>query len=288
MSFRKRKRIIEEESDQEEIDENPFEDAPDVPELPEPHFSWENLREKMEFNLRKTEIPESNRNQILGGSRPLPPSISLGAKSFENPFQLWLDTYGNRFFQEVLEATNAKALKLKSNMTSFNIYFPLSLQDIYEYFGHLLVLGIEKHPENIDLRKFFSRWSNCPEFLELENFETMPRTKFEFIHSNLDIGPDIKVRKNGQPQYEILDLGRKFGGIIDHFNHVSPQLKTSDRNFPLVIDEQLRGSYSVSNSLKQFMKNKPCKFGDKFFLLTDSDRFCLQMLLQMLLQISVH
>lgn len=109
----------------------------------------------------------------------------------------------------------------------------------------------------------------------------MARSKFEFIHYNLDIGPDIKVPKDGQLQFEILDLAKKFRPVLDHFNEISPTLQTSDKNFPLCIDEQLRGSYSKSNSLKNFMPQKPCKFGDKFFLLTDSDRFCLQILLQM-------
>ena len=62
MGFRKRKRIIEEEIDQDEIHENPFEDAPNVPELQRPHFSWENLREKMEFNLIKQKF--QNRTEI--------------------------------------------------------------------------------------------------------------------------------------------------------------------------------------------------------------------------------
>ena len=282
MSFRKRKRIIEEETENEDENiENDFDDAPDISEIFEPEISWENFRENMKFELPKSEIPADQRNKILGGIRPLPSSKNIDAQSFENPFKLWMDTYGDFFFPEVLEATNKKAEKLKSNQVSFKRYFPLCLSDIFEYFAHLLVLGVEKHPDNCDLRKFMSRWGKCPEFLELDGFECMARAKFEFIHTNLDIGSDIKVKKDGQPQFEILDLAKKFGPIISHFNSVSPELKTPDRNFPLVLDEQLRGSYSKSNSLKQFMKGKPCKFGDKFFLLTDSDRFCHQMLLQM-------
>ena len=282
MSFRKRKRIIEVESDEDdENDDDAFDDAPDIEQILEPEGSSRFCPENNLFKPVNTEYAGTNRNQILGGIRPLPPHKNLDVKSFENPFQLWLDTYGDTFFRMVLEATNAKAEKLKSNKQFFDTYFPLTLEDIYEYFGHLIILGVEKHRQNIDLRKFFSRWQKCPEFLELENFETMARSKFEFIHCNLDIGPDIKVPKDGQPQFEILDLAKKFRPVLDHFNEISPTLKTSDRNFPLCIDEQLRGSYSKSNSLKNFMPQKPCKFGDNFFLLTDSDRFCLQILLQM-------
>ena len=95
-------------------------------------------------------------------------------------------------------------------------------------------MGVEKHPENVDERKFLSWWSKCQEFLELEGFECMSRNKFEFNHKNLDKGPDIEVSKAGQPQYQILNLGQKFGGVLDHFNSVLPTLRTPDRKFPLV------------------------------------------------------
>ena len=75
MSFRKRKRIIEKESeDEEENVENDFDDAPDIPEILEPEISWENLQGKMKFELRTYEIPDAQRNKILGGIRPLPSS----------------------------------------------------------------------------------------------------------------------------------------------------------------------------------------------------------------------
>ena len=50
MSFRKRKRIIEEESETEdENDDYDFDDAPDIPEIVEPEISLENLRENLKF-----------------------------------------------------------------------------------------------------------------------------------------------------------------------------------------------------------------------------------------------
>ena len=101
MSFRKRKRIIEEESEtQEENDDSAFDDVPDILEIFEQQISLINLLDKMEFRIRKNEITESQRNKILGGCRPLPTTKTLGAQSFENPFHLWMDTYGD-FFPEV-------------------------------------------------------------------------------------------------------------------------------------------------------------------------------------------
>ena len=68
----------------------------------------------------------------------------------------------------------------------------------------------------------------------------------------------------------------KFSPIFDFFNEILPQLKTPDRDFPIVFDESLRGSYSKSNPLRQYMPNKPRKFGDLLYQTNDSDGFCLQ------------
>ena len=147
MSFRKRKRIIEEESENEDENvENDFDDAPDIPEISEPEISWENFRENMKFQMRKSEIPANQRNTILGGIRPLPSSKNIDAQSFENPFKLWMDTYGDFFFREVLEATNKKAEKLKSNQVSFKLvhfFFDIFIQNIFSIWRKKF---LEQHP----------------------------------------------------------------------------------------------------------------------------------------------
>ena len=111
--------------------------------------------------------------------------------------------YGKRFSSDVLEATNSKALKLKSCDIMFKRYYPLQLNDM---------------------------------------------RRFDY----------------------------KFSPIFDFFNEILPQLKTPDRDFPIVFDESLRGSYSKSNPLRQYMPNKPRKFGDLLYQTNDSDGFGLQ------------
>ena len=78
--------------------------------------------------------------------------------------------YGKKFFSDVLEATNAKALKLKSGDIMFRRYYPLALSDIFEFFAHLVVFCCVKNRQNDDVRKFLSRWKKNPQFLELEDF----------------------------------------------------------------------------------------------------------------------
>ena len=113
MTFRKRKRIIKEESD-DENGEDDVDDAPDVEADPEPLFDPDQNRE---FKILTEEIPKSFRNQILGGIRNLPLSKILQQKSFENPLQLWLDTDGDIFFHFVLAQQISKLTN--SNQTIY-------------------------------------------------------------------------------------------------------------------------------------------------------------------------
>ena len=117
--------------------------------------------------------------------------------------------YGDRFFHEVLDATNSKALKLKSHDIMFQRYYPLQLSDIFEFFAHLLVICCEKNRDNDDVRRFLSKWKKNSQFLDLENFETMPVCKFQFIYFCLDIGEDKKVSHAKNSNFQILDLDQK-------------------------------------------------------------------------------
>ena len=64
--------------------------------------------------------------------------------------------HGKKIFSDVLEPTNAKALKLKSGDIMFRRYYPLALSDIFEFFAHLVVFCCVKNRQNDDVRKFLS------------------------------------------------------------------------------------------------------------------------------------
>ena len=242
--------------------------------------SLENFLSKIKFRDVHHEHPENERCEKLGGGKPLPRAESpLTDDAYSDEISLFLAIYGTYVFENIRQATNAKALKLKSEDILFRRYYPLSLADILEFFGILTIMSCEKNRENDDVRNFLRKWRNNPEFLDLQNYDLMPTSKFEFINFCLDIGEDKKVPKesNGRP---ILDLQHKFGPILNFFNEISEKVKMPDRNDALALDESLRGSYSKSNQLKMYMLLKPRKFGDKFFLLVDRQHFCYRIILQ--------
>ena len=237
---------------------------------------------QLRFETVYQEHPENERNKNLGGKKTLPePTVRLSREDYADPLALHLAMYGSKFYELVLEATNAKAEKLKSNDIMFQRYYPFTLADIHEFFGILLIMSCEKNRENDDIRRFLGKWRKNPQFLGLQDYDLMPTCKFQFLYYCLDIGADVKVTNQNNPNFQILDMAEKFGPISHFFNERSQNLKTPDRNIPLVVDECLRGSYSKSNPIKNFMPNKPRKYGDKFFLLVDGDRFCFKIIMQL-------
>lgn len=122
----------------------------------------------------------------------------------------------------------------------------------------------------------------------LTEYLIFTREKFNFINKVLDIGKTEKVKNKNAPNFQIIDLNKKLGPILDHFNKRSIKIKIPDIERALAIDESLRGSYSRSCLLRQYMKGKPAKFGEKSFLIVDYELICLKIIYQYPKQFQVY
>ena len=144
--MRKRKILLKEktsendENDEESGDDEAPEIGEDFPEDGEQVGTYENLA----FEQVHHEHDSNLRNRVLGGSRPLPRAQTLPEELYTDPYTLFSAMYGTKIFEEVLDATNAKAQKLKNGTVMYERYFPLNLSDILEFFAHLIVLSIGK------------------------------------------------------------------------------------------------------------------------------------------------
>ena len=156
--MRKRKRLLREKRSESDDDDSESEDeAPDIGEEYEEEEDEEIVLQASAWELVIDEKPTNERHRILGGSKSLPKAKNLPQNSYDDPCSLFLAMYGDRFFHEVLDATNSKALKLKSHDIMFQRYYPLQLSDIFEFFAHLLVICCEKNRDNDDVRRFLSK-----------------------------------------------------------------------------------------------------------------------------------
>ena len=89
-----------------------------------------------------------------------------------------------------------------------------------------------------------------------------------------------------RPEYDVLDLTKKFSPILQFFNRRNIEINKPDFSIPMSIDESLRSSKSKSCAIKYYMPAKPAKSGEKSFLLVDSELFCYKIIYQFPCQFS--
>ena len=228
----------------------------------------------LEFEEVKTENPQIGRpSRLRGGQNPRPKIIP--EEAFASEEKLLNYVYGETIFEEICLGTNEKAEKLEPESS----FLSISLDDIIQFFGHLILLWAFK-PELMEIFDFWILFRACPQAFGFENYVIFCRERFNFINKHLDIGKTEYVPNNNAPGYHIIDLNAKLNPIINHFNKRSLAVKTPSLDKPLAVDESLRASHSRSCLVRQYIPSKPAKFGEKHYLLVDSDLYCLKFIFQ--------
>ena len=236
---------------------------------------YEALKSSLNFTPIHNEEPQRGRPASTSNSRTQ--ILEISENTYENPLDLFNVMYGNKLISEIVTGTNEKIVKM--NRTD-SCYYPVTESKIEELFGLLIIMNAYKS-ENEHMRDFLVRLRTYPESFGFQGYKIMTRNEFEFYYSHLDIGTSPKVPNESDPLGRpIYDLRAKLQPIIDHFNSSNLKLKNPNPDSPLAIDETLRSSYSRSNILRQFMPNKPAKYGEKSFALADSDLFIHRLLFQ--------
>lgn len=102
-------------------------------------------------------------------------------------------------------------------------------------------------------------------FEEIRN--AMIRNKFDEIRSNLHFRDTSCIPKKGESGYDVLYRVRP---LIDHFNKRFGSVPMLPR---LCVDEQMCSTKMTGTSIRQYMPNKPHKWGFKLFVLCDTAGF---------------
>ena len=276
--FRRENEILFSESDDSDYEnsENDDSENEENPENDENEQTADPEVADLRFEKSETEHTFAGRpSKLRGATNKLPRAEPIPENAFSNERALMDHIYGLKFYFEVYLGTNEKAKKLVPNSP----FLPISVIDIIAFFGHLLILWAFK-PDSMEIAEFWIMCRNNPETFGLQDFVIFSRDKFNFINQHLDIGKTVKVPNAKNPNFLVIDLNKKLNPIIEHFNKKSLAVKTPALSKPLAVDESLRASHSRSCLLRQYMPAKPAKFGEKTFLLVDSDLFCLKLIFQ--------
>lgn len=179
------------------------------------------------------------------GSSAFPSEIS----QLETPYQCFKYFFDDDFIQEIVTQTNLYVMQ--KDLNNKIIY---TVSDIKKFFGILLFMSVQK------FQNTRSYWS--PAFGYSPVSSTMPVNKFEKIKLSLHFQNNENHKPVGHADHDRLF---KIRPVIEHLKAKFSTIPMEQR---LSVDEQMCAT-KVAHFLKQYLPNKPHKWGFKFYVLCD-------------------
>lgn len=179
------------------------------------------------------------------GDSSLPSEI----KELQTPMEIFCYFFTKEIVLMIATETNRAALN-----ENINTKFLVDVEDMYHYIGILLYMSVYRYP---NLESYWGSGSFPP------ITKAMSSKRFESIKKYLSFRNENKRVQKGQPGYDALfririladELNKRFDSVPKHAR--------------LCIDEQMC-STKMRHHLRQYMPNKPHKWGIKLFVLCDS------------------
>ena len=127
--------------------------------------------------------------------------------------------------------------------------FVTNAAEMKAFFGMNYIMGVNKLPT-------IHHYWESDDYVGNEGIRNvMIRERFKEIHQNIHFANNSKSNKES-------DKGCKIRPLIDHFNKVFPETMSDDSE--QTIDEHMV-KFKGRSSMKQYVKNKPIKWGFKFW-----------------------
>lgn len=181
------------------------------------------------------------------------PDLGEDVKSLDTPFKCFEYFLGDSVIDHIVEQTN-----LYSAQKNISTTFSTTNSEIRKYIGILFYMSVFRYP---NVRSYWGEYA----FQMIQ--DTMSRNRFDLIRSNLHFNDNDKLPDKNAPDYDRL---YKIRPIVDHFNNRFQSIPMTQR---LCVDEQMCAT-KMRTFLRQYLPDKPHKWGIKLFLLCDSFGFC--------------
>lgn len=136
--------------------------------------------------------------------------------------------------------------------------FVTDADEIKAFLGINLIMSYHKLPSIRDY------WSTEPDLHVSVVANVMPRKRFEFIRLALHFNNNDNMLPRSDPQF---DRGFKIRPIIDHYNESFQAVMNPTKQ--QTIDEHMI-KFKGKNSMKQYIKSKPIKWGFKMWCRCES------------------
>lgn len=222
-------------------DEQPIQDAQSSEQVEaQATESLINLRHLL---WKKQSFPFDENNVKFVGSEELPSSIM----ELQSPYQFFNYFFTNQFMENIVTESTRYAVQKQPDRPEL-----FTVGDLRKYFGILIFMSVYHYPNTR------SYWSNKFGFRHIK--EAMPVNKFEKMRKLLHFNNNDDHLPVDHAQHDRL---HKLRPVINHLNEKFSSVTIEQR---LSIDEQMCAT-KVGHFLKQYLPNKPHKWGFKLFVL---------------------
>nr|XP_047128015.1 piggyBac transposable element-derived protein 4-like [Hydra vulgaris] len=182
------------------------------------------------------------------GSTDLPPVV----KKLQSP----LDFFNYFFTDDLVELISLETHRAAITK-NLNTKFKIDKYGIRRYIGVLIFMSVYRYPNIEDYWSEFG-FGHIP--------ESMPKNRFEQIKKYLSFNDESKRVKKGDIGYDPIFRIRKVA------THLLERFDSIPKNARLSIDEQMCSTKMVHH-LRQYLPDKPHKWGVKLFVLCDSNGY---------------
>lgn len=167
--------------------------------------------------------------------------------NLDTPYQCFLHFFTPDFLQQIVDESNLYSVQQ-------NVANPITITvtDLKKYFGSLLFMSVQ-HFQSVR-----SYWHDKFGYPTIK--ATMSINRFEAIRSVLHFNNNEQHLPREHPDHDRL---HKIRPVVDHLNKTFSSIPVDQRLF---IDEQMCAT-KISHFLKQYLPNKPHKWGYKLFVL---------------------
>lgn len=179
------------------------------------------------------------------GDCRLPPTI----RELESPLQLFCYFFNQEIVEMIAVETSRHAL-----VENINTNFKIDAVDVYKYIGILIYMSVYRYP---NLESYWSEHAFAP------IASAMPVKRFMAIKKHLSFEDESKRKKKGEPGYDPIFRIRNLSTLLNQ------RFDSIPKTARLCVDEQMC-STKMRHHLRQYMPNKPHKWGVKLFVLCDS------------------
>lgn len=210
------------------------------------------LLDKRKLIWKKTNMKFDESKITFQGNCDLGPEIL----HLDSPYTCFSYFFTEDFMKSIVEETNLYATQQNpQKSTAYNI------SDLRKFFGVLIYMSVQHFPSTR------SYWS--PKYGYEPIYSVMTNNRFEEIKKSLHFNNNDNHKAIGEPGRDRLF---KIRPVIDELNSKFSSIAMEQR---LSIDEQMCAT-KVAHFLKQYLPNKPHKWGFKLFVLCSLQGFAYQ------------